>query len=242
MKISAAQTKPIKGNIAANIEAHKKLIHLAVSYKADAVFFSELSITSYESELAKDWAVHQDDTIFDDFQKISDSNKITIGVGMPTTTSLGTQISMIIFQPDSERQKYSKQQLHADEFPYFVKGEKQIILKVGDKNIAPAICYESMLMEHSEQVNKLGAEIYLASVVKSKEGVDNAKLHYPLIAKKFDMPVVMSNCVGFFDNSECVGNSAVWSKQGNLLAELDDKQEGILIFDTETEEVIIQTL
>ena len=126
MKISVAQTKPIKGNIAANIETHKKLIQLAIENQADSIFFPELSITSYDSELAKGWATNQDDSIFDDFQKISNFNKITIGIGMPTKTSLGTQISMIIFQPNSERQTYSKQKLHADEFPYFIKGEKQI--------------------------------------------------------------------------------------------------------------------
>lgn len=238
MKISVAQTKPIIGNIAANIATHKILIQLAISYNADAIFFPELSVTAYDSELAKDLATDLNDPIFDDFQKISDSNKITIGIGMPTKTSVGIQISMIIFQPDNERQMYSKQHLHSDEFPYFIKGEKQIILKVGDKNIAPAICYESMLIEHSEYANKLGAEIYLASVAKSQDGINNAKSHYPPVAKKFAMPVLMSNCLGFCDNFESVGQSAVWSKRGQLLGQLDDINEGILIFDTQTEEVI----
>ena len=52
------------------------------------------------------------------------------------------------------------------------------------------------------------------------------------------MPVLMSNCVGFCDNFLSVGNSSVWTKDGKLVGQLDDKTEGILIFDTETEEVI----
>nr|WP_315200404.1 carbon-nitrogen hydrolase family protein [uncultured Flavobacterium sp.] len=242
MKISVAQTRPVKGNIFANIDTHKKLIQLAISYKADTIFFPELSITGYEPELSKDLATTQDDPRFDDFQKISDTNKITIGVGVPTKTNSGIQISMIIFQPDSARQTYSKQQLHSDEFPYFINGEKQIILTVGNKNIAPAICYESMLMEHSEHASKLGAEIYLASVAKSQNGIDKAIMHYPSIAKKFAKPVLMSNCVGYCDNFESVGQSAVWSKQGHLAGQLDATHEGIIIFDTETEEIIKQTL
>ena len=51
MKISIAQTRPIKGDIPANIEAHKRFINLAVSNGADAIFFPELSITGYEPEL-----------------------------------------------------------------------------------------------------------------------------------------------------------------------------------------------
>jgi predicted amidohydrolase len=82
----------------------------------------------------------------------------------------------------------------------------------------------------------------VASVVKSKNGIDKAMIHYLEIAKKFSMPVLMSNCVGFCDNFQSVGKSSVWSKQGNLVGQLDDKLEGILIFDTETEEVIEQTL
>ncbi len=48
MKISIALTKPIKGDIEANIETHKRFINLAVSNGANAIFFPELSITVYE--------------------------------------------------------------------------------------------------------------------------------------------------------------------------------------------------
>ena len=242
MKISVAQLKPIKGNISANIETHKKLIGLAISYKSNAIFFPELSVTGYEPGLAKDLSKNQENREFDDFQEISNKNKITIGIGMPTKSDSGIKISMIIFQPYKPRQSYSKQQLHTDEFPYFVNGEEQIILTVDNKKIAPAICYESLQIEHSENVKKLGAEIYVASVAKSQNGIEKAVKHYPMVAKKFLMPVLMANCVGYCDNFYSIGKSAVWTKQGNLAGQLDDKLEGILIFDTETEEVIEQTL
>ena len=54
MKICVAQIRPVKGNMATNIENHKRLIGLATSLNANAIFFPELSITSYEPELAKD--------------------------------------------------------------------------------------------------------------------------------------------------------------------------------------------
>jgi predicted amidohydrolase len=242
MKISVAQTKPIKGDIPANIETHKKLIALAILHNADTIFFPELSITGYEPELAKELAKNQDDREFDDFQEISNKHKITIGIGMPTKKNSRIKISMIIFQPDTPRQIYSKQQLHSDEFSYFVNGEKQIILTVDNKKIAPAICYESLQTGHSENANKLGAEIYVASVAKSQNGIHKAMLHYPAVATKFSMPVLMSNCVGYCDNFQSVGKSSVWTKQGVLAGQLNEKCEGILIFDTETEEIIKQTI
>ena len=237
MKISVAQTRPVKGNISANLDTHKKFIGIAVSHKASSIFFPELSLTGYEPELAKDLATNQDDKRFDGLQQISDTNEITIGLGVPTKTNSGIQISMIIFQPNKPGRTYSKQQLHSDEFPYFVSGKGQIILTVENKKIAPAICYESLQNNHSENAGKLGAEVYVASVAKSQKGFEKAMTHYPAVAKKFSMPVLMSNCVGYCYDFESVGKSSVWTKQGTLAAQLDDKHEGILIFDTETEKV-----
>lgn len=238
MRISIAQTRPIKGDIVANIETHKKFTNLAVSYKADAIFFPELSITGYEPKLAKQLATNQDDKRFDDFQKLSDIKNITIGIGAPTVGETGILISMIIFQPNTERRTYSKQQLHSDEFPYFVNGQQQIILTVKNKKIAPAICYESLQPGHSENVFKNGAEIYIASVAKSADGVGKAFNHFPKIARQYSMPVLMSNCLGLCDDFESTGNSAIWNKDGLLSGQLNETDEGILIFDTETELLI----
>lgn len=52
----------------------------------------------------------------------------------------------------------------------------------------------------------------------------------------------MSNSVGFCNNFLSVGTSSVWTKQGVLVGQLDDKKEGLLIFDTENEEVIKITM
>ena len=237
MKICIAQTKPIKGNVSANIETHKSFIELALTFNAEAIFFPELSLTGYEPELAQKLATNQNDNRLDIFQKISDNNNIIIGLGLPTTTESQIRISMIIFEPNKPRQTYSKHQLHSDEFPYFENGVGQVIIKTNDTNIAPAICYESLQPTHSENAFKLGADVYLASVAKPENGVRKAIKHYPAVAKQYAMPVLMSNCVGFCDNFLSVGKSSVWSKEGKLVGQLDDKTEGILIFDTETEEV-----
>lgn len=241
MNICITQTKPIKGNIEANIEAHKKFIELALTLNADAIFFPELSLTGYEPELAKKLATNHDDNRLDIFQEISDKKNIVIGLGLPTATESKIRISMIIFEPNKTRQTYSKQQLHSDEFPYFKNGDGQVIIETNDKNIAPAICYESLQQTHSENAFRLGAEVYLASVAKPANGVKKAFEYYPNIAKEYSMPVLMANCVGFCDNFLSVGQSAVWTKEGKLAGHLNDQNEGILLFDTETEEVIIKT-
>jgi predicted amidohydrolase len=237
MKICIAQSSSIKGSIPANIDLHLKFIHLAIKHNSGAIFFPELSLTGYEPERAKELATSENDSRLEVFQQLSDKSEIIIGLGLPTISGSKIRISMIIFAPNKPRQVYSKQILHTDEFPFFEEGNNQLIIKTNNKKIAPAICYESLQLNHAEKALKLGANLYLASAAKPVMGVKKAFEHYPLIAKQFEMPVLMANSVGFCDNFLSPGQSSVWNKKGELVGQLDDKSEGILVFDTETEEI-----
>jgi predicted amidohydrolase len=240
MKICVAQTRPIKGDIQANIAHHKKLIDLAVFNGADTVIFPELSLTGYEPALSKELATTPDDSRFDDFQKISDEKHMSIGVGIPVRNNEGILIAMIIFQPNKPRLAYFKQHLHEDEFPYFINGPTQAPL-AKDKT-ALAICYELSVTEHSEDAFKNGAEIYIASVAKSVSGAEKAVKTLRDIAKKYSMIVLMSNYIGYCDNFECGGKTSIWDNKGFLLAQLNDRSEGILIIDTDTQQAIEKTI
>jgi predicted amidohydrolase len=242
MKICVAQTRPIKGNIQSNIDNHKKLIDLALSKGADVIIFPELSLTGYEPKLAKELATHQDDSRFDDFQKISDTKRVTIGVGVPTKNKTGICISMVLFQPHKARQTYSKKYIHPDEEEFFISGQSFTGLKVNKTNIALAICYELSVPEHSEEAFKSGAEIYMASVAKFVNGVDKAIKSLSDIAHKYTMTVLMSNCVGQADGYECAGKTSIWNNKGLLVGQLDDTSEGILIINTDTQELFEKTI
>lgn len=234
MKICAAQIKPFKGDIEKNISFHLEMIERAISFRADAIFFPELSLTGYEPDLAKKLATNQDDPRLNVFREICNRKQIVIGAGLPTQAESGMHISMIIFQPGSATQTYSKQHLHADELPFFTEGKKQVFIQTGNLNITPAICYESLLYEHAENAAAQGANFYIASVAKSIGGLQRAYAHYPKIARKFSIPVLMTNAIGFCDNFESAGKSAAWNRDGILLAELGQREEGLVTFDTAT--------
>lgn len=238
MKIGVAQIRPVKGDIQANIDRHKKLIDLACSYATDVIVFPELSITGYEPGLSHELATHKDDTRFDDFQLISDTKKITIGIGVPTKDSKGICITMLLFQPEQARQTYSKKYLHPDEEPYFISGDNSNGLIGNKSDIALAICYELSVPEHAENVHQHGAQIYLTSVAKTAEGVKNASSRLSEIAKHYSMMALMANCIGLCDGMECAGKSSIWNSEGLLIEQLNDSNEGILILNTETQEVI----
>jgi predicted amidohydrolase len=242
MKLCVAQTRPIQGDVSSNIEQHKKLIDLAVSHGATTVIFPELSLTGYEPKLARELATDADDCRFDDFQEMADAHEITIGVGVPTQNASGISITMVLFRPHQARQTYSKQYLHADEESYFVSGRSSIGLIGAKANIALAICYEISVPEHAEHAFKSGAGIYIASVAKSVSGVEKAVTTLSDIAKRYSMTVLMANCVGHCDDFNCGGRTSIWNHQGVLVGQLGDTSEGIIIIDTDTQELIEKTI
>jgi predicted amidohydrolase len=232
MKISAVQFRPVSGNIASNVAKHLEFIKLAVTQNADLIFFPELSLTGYEPHLAKSLASDRSDPRLNIFQQHSDIHNIIIGIGLPILTGSLVQIGMIWFSPKAPRQTYAKQQLHTDEIPFFVQGDKQLVMRTATHTLAPAICYESLQQSHADNAANLGTDVYLASVAKSASGMAKAMLHYPTIAQQHSMYVLVANCIGSCDDFVSVGQSAVWNNRGELLVQIDSESEGMVIIDT----------
>ncbi len=238
MRLCVAQTRPLKGDIAGNIARHKAFVNLAADLKADMILFPELSLTGYEPSLAKKLAIDAGDTRLNDFQQMSDSRQITIGVGAPTKTGEGTAISMLLFQPNKARQTYSKKYLHPDEYPFFVSGQNYSELTVKSTPVALAICYELSIEQHTVEAMKHGAKVYLASVAKSASGVEKSATILSHTAKKYAATVAMANCLGPSDDFVGAGRSAFWNSKGELIARLSETDEALLLMDTHTGEVI----
>lgn len=233
MKIAVAQFRPLAGDIERNIDGHGALIRLAVAHDANLVVFPELSITGYEPVLAEELARTPDDSCFDVFQQLSNAHQITIAAGAPIRCVDGTCISLLVFRPGRDRIVYSKQYLHPDEEPFFVSGGKSDVL-IGGTGVALAICYELSVSEHVAQAVGQGADVYLASVAKTSQGVRAACTRLANIARENSMVVLMSNCVSESGALVCAGGSAVWNRNGILLEQLDDNSQGVIVVDTQS--------
>ena len=234
MKICVVQTNPVRGDIRRNITNHLAWIELALEQGSNMLLFPELSLTGYEPGLAQELAMDPEDPLLEVFQKVSDLHQVTIGLGMPLRGALGTYISLVFIQAQGPRQVYNKQYLHPDEEPYFIPGKGQIYLSAGTSRIAPAICYEISQPEHAAQAVLDGASIYMASVAKTKQGVDHAVKRLPEIALQYSIPVMMSNCIGPCDDFIAGGRSSVWNKEGVLQGQLPEAREGLLVYNTVT--------
>jgi predicted amidohydrolase len=241
MRVAIAQIEAIKGNIEKNIENHVKWIKQAIHLHADMVVFPELSLTGYEPDLAESLATNQNDTRLDEMQSLSDTYMITIGVGLPTRKERNVFVSMIIFQPHKERITYSKQYLYPPEKPFFSAGKNPLVLNVETEIVSPAICYEASNKAHWEYASQNHATIYMASVLSSTGGIDAELKKLSDIARHKTMVTCMANYVGKSGGYECAGKSSVWNEKGELIAQLGDKEEGLLVFDTKSKEIITPT-
>jgi predicted amidohydrolase len=242
MNIGAIQCKAIPGDISANIERHLKFLRIAAEHNVNLLFFPELSIIGYEPPLAKSLAMTMADPALEVFREQSQRYDMTVGVGVPLAQGERVQIGMAWFVPGKPPLSYAKQQLHDDELPFFVPGEEQIILRSGNHTIAPAICYESLQPDHADHAAAMGANVYLASVAKPEGGMTKAVRHYPKMAQKHDMYVIMANCIGLNDDFVSVGRSAAWDRNGEMLTQMDGESEGILMVDLERSEASIHTV
>ena len=241
MRVAIAQIEAIKGNVEKNIENHLKWIKQAIQNNADMLVFPELSVTGYEPDLAENLATNQDDTRLDNIQNLSDRNGITIGVGLPTKDERDVFVSMIIFQPHKERITYSKQYLYPPEEPIFKAGKNPLVLNFEKEVVSPAICYEISNKAHCEFAKRNKATIYIASVLSSINGIDADMKKLSDIAKHNNLVTFMANYVGESGGYKCAGKSSVWDTTGKLIGQLDCETEGILIYDTETKEIVKKT-
>ncbi|CAD0009247.1 carbon-nitrogen hydrolase family protein [Flavobacterium salmonis] len=239
MKVSIAQTRPVKGNIEENLENHLQFIEKATRNEADIIVFPELSLTGYEQDLARQLAKNKADKRFEIFQKISDTKKITICAGIPTIDNENIFITMLIFSPNAKIIQYSKQYLYETEAEIFTEGNNPIVLPFDGKNIvAPAICYETSIEEHAQNAHEKNANIYIASVLNSVNGIDKDVNRISNIAKQYNMTAFMANYTGQSGGYECAGKSTIWNDKGQIIAQLGRNEEAVLVYNTETEEII----
>jgi predicted amidohydrolase len=234
MKLALAQTKPVTGNVNANLVVHEQFIVNAVAHGADAIVFSELSLTGYEPTLAQALALTPMDFRLKIFQELSNQHTITIAVGAPLKTQADTIISLLIFQPGKSVLVYGKQYLHSDEEAWFVPGKNIQPILIKGCRVQLAICYELSVEEHFNTSMSAKPDVYIASVAKFGKGIEPSYNRLASIAKS-GIHTFFVNAIGTADNGICAGGSAVWNKKGELLAKLNDVYEGLLIFDTGTE-------
>ncbi|MEI9938051.1 MAG: carbon-nitrogen hydrolase family protein [Pseudomonadota bacterium] len=240
--IAAAQTIPLRGDVAANLTEHVRLIVLAATQGVQLLVFPELSLTGYELDLASELAFSENDSRLDSLREQSLKRSVTLIVGAPVRLAERLHIGAFIISSEGTLDLYTKQRLGAfppdastegvvppSEASVFQMGDRNPLLRLGGHTAAIAICADIGNPAHAEWAAGRGANCYLASmfVIPADFAADSARLEG--YAAKHSMNVVFSNYGGPSGGLPSAGRSAIWSAQGKLLAQLDAHGSGIAV-------------
>lgn len=220
IRIAAAQSVSVAGDIAANVLAHTKFMAAAHRAGVDLLVFPELSLSGYELPLLRDCLLHPNDSRLAPIRDMVRQTHMTVLVGAPLRhgDNLAPSIAAITFFPDGATSVYCKQYLHPGEEKYAVKGEGGCLCHVlHDESFAPAICADTSHEPHAAAAAATGATLYLAGVLVSEAGypADSAQLQRH--AGQFNMGVLMANHGGPSGGYASAGKSAFWAPGGYLV-------------------------
>ena len=243
MILAAAQTKPVRGDIKANLLDHYRLVELASKNGAHLIVFPELSISGYERENASDLAFTIDDSRLDHLKKLATENQIIIIAGAPIRVNDDLYIGGFIIHPNSPVAIYTKQYLHPGEEVYYQPSfDYNPIIEIDNEKISLAICADIDNPQHPEDAKKNKTTIYIPSIFFSPNGINQAHDSLRNYAKKHKMDILMSNFSGDSWGAPSGGRSAFWSTDGKLIAEMDDTNSGLLLIEKKNNSWIPQLL
>jgi predicted amidohydrolase len=236
MILAAAQTKPTRGNIEANLLDHYRLIELAVQNKAKLIVFPELSISGYEREDAQKLVFKKDDSRLDHLRKLAVENNIIIVAGAPIQIENEMFIGEFIISPDNSVSIYTKQFLHEGEDEFFESSfNYNPMITIENKNVSFAICADIDNPLHAENASKRETDIYIASIFFSPNGIPNAYRDLQSYAEKHKMNVLMSNFSGESWGYPSAGQSAFWNNKGELVGQMNDSDSGLLLIENQND-------
>jgi predicted amidohydrolase len=243
MILASAQTNPKRFNINANLIDHYKLIELAARNGADLVLFPELSITGYEREKAKELAFEQNDSRLIELRKLSVKNNITVIAGAPIKIGNDLYVGAFIIKPDDTISIYTKQFLHTGEDIFYQSSfDYNPLIEIKNERISLAICADINNPKHPEDASKKDISIYLASIFFEPEDMDRAYRTLSNYAEKYSMNALISNYTGQSWGLNGGGQSGFWDKNGNLIANLNSTDSGLLIIEKNDSNWIGRTL
>lgn len=218
------------------------MIAVAAARDVQLLVFPELSLTGYELDLAAGVAFSEQDSRLDPLREVAVSRSLTLVVGAPVRLGERLHIGAFILAADGSLDVYTKQRLGAfppevspigvvppPEASVFQPGDRDPLVRFSDHTAALAVCADIGSPQHAKRAAERGADCYLASsfVIPEDYAVDRGRLER--YAREHSLNVVFSNYGGPSGGLPSAGRSAIWSAQGELLAQLEPSGDGIAV-------------
>nr|WP_315426603.1 carbon-nitrogen hydrolase family protein [uncultured Albidiferax sp.] len=223
LRIAAAQSCSVPGDIAANLRNHLQFIDAARQARADLLLFPELSLSGYEPALLPGCVLHPADSRLAPLQALAREAGMAIVVGAPVASGVADKpcIGAISFYPDGSSTVYRKQHLHASEDRFAAPGAVDAgnpnHYLLGHTAAALAICADAMHAPHAERAVAAGAALYLASSLVSEGGYAAEAMQLQRYAQQWKLGVLLANHGGPSGGYASAGKSGFWAPGGQLV-------------------------
>lgn len=240
--LGAAQTVPVRRDVAANVAEHIKLVALAGQLGARVLVFPELSLTGYEMTDAVSLAFTEGDERLQPLANAAQQHEMALVVGAPVKVADALHIAAFILGPCGERSVYTKHYLGAfpesarvdgdvppAEATVFTKGDLDPLMEFDGHPAAVAVCADANHPEHAARAAARGASTYLASSFVIPSEFDSATANLESHAKQHGMAVVFSNYGGGTGGLASAGQSGVCAPDGTWLGRLGQHGSGVIV-------------
>ncbi len=236
LRIAAAQSASVAGDIAANVATHLQFIAAARAAGVDLLLFPELSLCGYELALLQDCCLRPDDAQLAPLRQQGRAASMTVvaGGGFAGTQG-GTHIAAFTWFADGSTSVYCKQHLHAGEERYCVPGARaSAAARCQDEPYALAICADIAHPQHATAAATTGAKLYLAGVLVSHAGYDTDAGYLQDYATRLGMGVLMANHAAPTGGYVSAGRSAFWEAGGRQVATAPGSGNYLVIADRQS--------
>jgi predicted amidohydrolase len=221
LRIGAAQSPAVPGDMARNVATHLAFVRAAVHHGVQALVFPELSLTGYELPLLASHVLQADDPLLAPLRQAARDHGIDIVVGAPAAPVAAGALPAIgawVLGADGSTALYRKRHLHAGEQAFASAGteDAQVHLLAGEPT-AMAVCADITHPEHALAAQGAGAALYAAGVLIGASGYGPESEMLYGYARDHGMAVLLANYSGASGGYVSAGRSAVWEPGGRCV-------------------------
>lgn len=233
MRLMLAQTDPVRGEIADNLNELERLCQQAQLAGVDLLALPELAFSGYNifSQLHQ-LAEFENGQIVKRVAALAEKYQLHLLFGMAERIdNHRIANSAMLFNDKGERlATYHKRQLWGQEQQYFVAGEDICVVNTRLGCVGLMICYDNEFPEISRALAQRGAEIILSPTANMMPNSDRQQLQVRARAIDNQCFVACVNRSGVEDELHYCGNSLVAGPDGEVLGLLGI-EVGILVVD-----------
>jgi len=242
--LALVQMDAVLGDLEGNLERVQSFTHQASNRGAQVVVFPELILTGYHQDLLgprlKTLALSRHDAPIQTLARTAGECGVYLLAGFIERRDQTGAIynSLVWCGPDGQvLDTYAKSHVFRSERRHFSLGDTLPVYETGFGKLGVLICYDLCFPEAARILSLKGAELLLAPSAWGR--LDESQWPIHLRARALDNLVFVAgvNRAGVEGEVHFIGQSMVVHPLGDVLAQLDTDQEGMLVTTLDLDQV-----